>query len=65
MTTTRLTALEHDGIGLVCLGAPDEVGRLLANGRELGTENVAVLTQAGLFFVATWPEWTLREVERG
>lgn len=63
--SSRLTALESGKVGLVCLGTPDDVGRLILHARELGQETAAVLTPAGIFFVATWPQWTLREVERG
>lgn len=64
MTAARYTVLEADHIGIVCLGSPEDVGRLLFQARELDREFVALLTDAGVFFVACGVDWSLREVER-
>lgn len=59
---TRLTALESGNVGLTALGPPQNIGRLLAIGRQLGRESMPVLTPEGPVMVATWPEWEMWEV---
>lgn len=61
---TRLTALESGGIGLIALGPPENIGRLLDHARQLGRERVMLLSPAGPFFVATLVDWELREVSQ-
>jgi hypothetical protein len=62
--TATYTALESDGVGLIAHGHPDAVARLIEQARGLNLGLVCLATDGGLFFVATWPAWVLREVER-
>jgi hypothetical protein len=65
MTADHYTVLESEHVGLVCLGSPETVGRLIFQARELQMTNVALMSQAGIFFVACDVDWTLREVPGG
>lgn len=62
--TASYTALEFEGVGLRAYGHPDAVARLIEQGRELNVARICLMSDGGLFFVATWPAWVLREVER-
>jgi intracellular sulfur oxidation DsrE/DsrF family protein len=65
MTADHYTVLESEHVGLVCLGDAETVGRLIFQARELQLTNVALMSQAGIFFVACDVDWRLREVPGG
>jgi hypothetical protein len=58
------TELRVGGVGLVAHGHIEAVARLIEQGRELHLEVIGLATDGGLFYVATWPAWELREVKR-
>jgi hypothetical protein len=65
VVTASFTELRSGDVGLVAHGCPEDVARLIEHGRELHLSVVGLVTDGGLFFVATEPAWELRGVERG